>query len=683
MGWGSVAVWLSLCLVPLTLLAEDASTGNNPSTLVNAADIPRYTALRTPVAIRVDGKLDEASWLGARRTPRFVDLISGARAIHETTAAILWDDEYLYVGFWVEEPLLAAKYKLRDAPIYYDNDVEVFIAGRDAYYEFEVNAWGTIYEAFFIWEDAYERGGYAREPGFRRSDKGVQVFDGVGFKNHPRGKRIACIGWDFPQLRSAVHVDGTLNDDTDRDRGWTVELAFPWQQMGWIVKGDGRSLPPRDGDVWRIDLFRFNHYREAAPAEDSGGWALGRHSVWDSHIPEIFPYVTFSGASVLAQQPPGEQRILANQGSERLTTELLRTSLKLGTEFLINNQKPAGNFQYQYDWKRREYAADDNPVRQAGAGWGLATIYAREPSPQVEAALQKALDFMNGHSHLSEDGSRYVVYPGEEVGRTGTVALVALAHLDYLQSRGTADSQRARYRPFLNGYLRFLMEARRPDGLWHGSYDLQTGAPHGEPSPYFDGEALLALVKATKYRVLELAPDLLAAAQVGYARNVVEARAHDPDSAITKGYYQWSSMAFFELATSGWEGTEEFGDYVVELADWMIDVHKTLSRARNTAYAYEGIIHAYQLAKLRQDQARMEKFARVIDEGLLKLTSWQVGSPIANSYIRGTPTDDPRAIGGIQNDPRQPALRIDVAQHQMHAVTLALKYYLTDAAPEQ
>jgi hypothetical protein len=73
-----------------------------------------------------------------------------------------------------------------------------------------------------------------------------------------------------------------------------VELAFPWKEMKWLAKGDGRSLPPKVGDQWRIDFFRFNKYKAPAPAVDSGGWALGKHGVWDSHIPEIFPIVTFS-----------------------------------------------------------------------------------------------------------------------------------------------------------------------------------------------------------------------------------------------------------------------------------------------------------------------------------------------------------------------------------------------------
>ncbi len=260
--------------------------------------IARYTAYRVATPPTIDGRLDEPAWSMAPRSPRFVDLISGRPTIHDTRAALLWDDENLYVGFWVEEPHVAATLAERDALVYTDNDVEVFIAGRDAYYEFEINALGTIYEVFFIWEEAYARGGYAGVPEFQRDQPGARPFNGVGFTAHPRGPRIGFWNWDFPGLKSAVFVDGTLNDNFDRDRGWTVELAFPWAGMRWLAHADGRALPPRDGDVWRMDFSRFNQYREAPPAEDSSGWAWSAHGAWDSHIPECFPYIQFSSTLV-------------------------------------------------------------------------------------------------------------------------------------------------------------------------------------------------------------------------------------------------------------------------------------------------------------------------------------------------------------------------------------------------
>jgi Carbohydrate-binding family 9 len=259
-------------------------------------EIARYTAHRVREPIRVDGKLDEPVWQRVPRSPRFIDILSGERTIHDTHAMVVWNDTNLYIAYRIEEPFVHAKYTNHNDPIYYDNDVEFFIAGRDAYYEFEINAFNTCYEVFFIWNDAYEKSGFAKASEFARSK--LQPFNGVGFKNHPRGGRLGQFNWSFSGKQTAVHIDGTVNNDTDRDRGWTVELAFPWKGLEWLAKAEDRPLPPREGDVWRMDFSRFNTYKEAPPARDSGGWVWTRHGVWDSHIPECFASVRFSTNSV-------------------------------------------------------------------------------------------------------------------------------------------------------------------------------------------------------------------------------------------------------------------------------------------------------------------------------------------------------------------------------------------------
>lgn len=296
------------CLCALLVLVRHDQVVADDFPPVSDDQVARYTAHRTEQAIEVDGRLDEEEWKSAPRSPRFRDLIRGTDAIHDTRAAVLWDDEYLYIGFWIEEPFVRAKFTERDQPIYQDNDVEVFIAGSDAYYEFEINAHGTIYEGFFIWQEAFERLGYSKMPEFDRTLEGVrwQSFNGVGLRNHPRGLRWAFLGWDFPKAKTAVHILGTLNDDSDVDEGWTVELAFPWAGMKQLALGDDRSLPPEDGDEWRMDFSRFNQYKASAAADgsmvDSGGWAWSYHGVWDSHIPECFPYIEFSNESVLSRR---------------------------------------------------------------------------------------------------------------------------------------------------------------------------------------------------------------------------------------------------------------------------------------------------------------------------------------------------------------------------------------------
>lgn len=258
--------------------------------------IPRYTAQRVQKAPVIDGKLDDPAWQHAERSSRFVDLIHGTDTYLDTRAAVLWDDDYLYVAYWLEEPNVTATLTERDAPIYQDNDAELFIAGADGYYEFEINSFGTIYEVLFFWRDVFEQKGYGQLAEFDTTHVDARPFNGVGYKNHPRGKRIGFWNWDYPGLLSAVHIDGTINNPDDTDKGWTVELALPWKGLEILAKGDGRALPPRNNDVWRMDFSRFNTHKK--DTTDSGGWAWSSHGVWDSHVPECFTYIRFSDETV-------------------------------------------------------------------------------------------------------------------------------------------------------------------------------------------------------------------------------------------------------------------------------------------------------------------------------------------------------------------------------------------------
>ena len=265
-------------------------------------EIGHYTCYRTDEVIHIDGCLDETSWQKAPKSPRFVDLVTGEPGPWDTRMAALWDDDHLYIGFWVEEPFVQAKFTARDSPVYMENDIELFIAGKDCYYEFEINALGTIYEVFFIWQDAYKKGSVFDRREFDLLDRRADILggfqDNLRFGKHPRGKRWAFLDWDFSGLKSAVQVEGTINDNTDIDKGWTVELAFPWKGMKTLA--EGRSLPPQEGDIWRMDFSRFEALSfRGMHVHPAPGWALNKHGVYDSHIPECFTFVHFSTQNIL------------------------------------------------------------------------------------------------------------------------------------------------------------------------------------------------------------------------------------------------------------------------------------------------------------------------------------------------------------------------------------------------
>jgi transposase len=225
-------------------------------------------------------------------------MVTGDPGYFDTRAAALWDDENLYVAFWIEEPFVEARLTERDSLIFNENDVEVFIDGGDCYYEFEINALGTVYEVFFIWQDAFHR---FDSPEFDLRSRRALSFggnhdrDGLTFwrGTHPRGCRWAFLDWDFPGMKSAIQVDGKLNDRSVVDKGWTVELAFPWAGMKWLA--NGRPLPPRDGDVWRMFFGRFEKMIFGGEdAKPQPAWCWSKHGVYDTHLPERWTEVRFS-----------------------------------------------------------------------------------------------------------------------------------------------------------------------------------------------------------------------------------------------------------------------------------------------------------------------------------------------------------------------------------------------------
>lgn len=252
-------------------------------------------ARRTATVPSLDGTLSCPAWSKAARSPSFVDMATGNPALLDTQAAVLWNDDRLYIGFWVQEPCPSARLTERDSLIFQENDVEVFIDGGDCYYEFEINALGTIYEVFFIWRHAYhkfdqkafdvhKRRCYTFGGDFDRTPE--HFWDG----NHPRGTRWAFPDFDMPGLKSAVSVQGSLNDPSVRSEGWTCEIEIPWSSLSLLA--DGRSVPPRPGDVWNLFFGRFQPI-DLGGRKVQAAWCVSPHGRYDTHMPEKFTPVKF------------------------------------------------------------------------------------------------------------------------------------------------------------------------------------------------------------------------------------------------------------------------------------------------------------------------------------------------------------------------------------------------------
>ena len=225
--------------------------------------------------INIDGKDDELAWSNAIYTDDFIDIEGDKIPSQKTNVKMLWDDKFLYVFAKLYENHIWGDITKRDEVIYYNNDFEVFINPNDdvfSYGEIEINALGTEWDLFL---------------------------------NRPyRLKGKADSSWDINGLKSAVDINGTLNDPNDLDDYWTVEIAIPLKEIEKL-NTSGKDEKVISGDVWRINFSRVNWDFEInngvySRKKENGkylpeyNWVWSPQGIINMHVPENWGYLVFS-----------------------------------------------------------------------------------------------------------------------------------------------------------------------------------------------------------------------------------------------------------------------------------------------------------------------------------------------------------------------------------------------------
>jgi hypothetical protein len=230
-----------------------------------------YTAQRRIDTITVDGNLSEASWAGALSTT-VLTLWNGspAPASLQTSAKMVWDDQYLFIGFNAQDPDVYATFAGRDRNLWEQDNFEVFVTvpGTTGYVEVE----GSPAEA--IWDGLF-----------------TAALQG------PQGS------YNLAKLQVAARVNGTLNKSADQDIGFTGEIRLPFSDIYQGVPGGH----PTNGTQLRLNLNRINWN---TPVTQGGKGATGSdtYHAWSPvsgaspafHQPGKFGTVTFSTDSVPA-----------------------------------------------------------------------------------------------------------------------------------------------------------------------------------------------------------------------------------------------------------------------------------------------------------------------------------------------------------------------------------------------
>lgn len=264
--------FLMLSLTLATCCAMHAQVRLQLSELELAKPL-HYRAYQTIDTIVVDGRALEKSWGKAPFTAAFVDIEGHPKPLQSTKVKMLWDKQYLYIYALLNENHIWASIEQRDAVIFHDNDFEVFIDPTDDTYnytEIEINALNTVWDLML---------------------------------NRPyRMKGWANTAYNIEGLKTAVHIQGSLNNSSDIDTAWSVEMAIPLQALL-------ASFPPRsrlldNQSIWRINFSRVQWQHELVNTQyrrkKVGGKLLPEYNwVWspqhaiNMHIPEKWGYLQF------------------------------------------------------------------------------------------------------------------------------------------------------------------------------------------------------------------------------------------------------------------------------------------------------------------------------------------------------------------------------------------------------
>ncbi|MET3875408.1 carbohydrate-binding family 9-like protein [Chitinophaga sp. OAE865] len=242
-----------------------------------------YVCQETKDKVVIDGKLEEAAWQQTPWTNDFQDIEGDAKPAPALRARVkmMWDQQYLYIAATLQEPHIWGTLTDHDAIIFRDNDFEVFIdpdGDTHQYYEIEINALNTV----------------------------MDLFMGKPYRNMGE----ALINWDTKGIITAVHINGTINNPSDTDKEWTVEMAIPFSALSFF----SRDQRPQENSLWRINFSRvewdtdIKNGKYVKLKRPEHNWVWSPQGIVNMHAPERWGYLLFtSKANTTFQLPPTEE----------------------------------------------------------------------------------------------------------------------------------------------------------------------------------------------------------------------------------------------------------------------------------------------------------------------------------------------------------------------------------------
>lgn len=186
---------------------------------------PVYKVARASQPLTIDGRRDEAIWNKAE-VQNFNYFYRSDKPVEKQNSEfrMLWDDENIYLFYECQDTSLTARETKFDGRTYLDDCAEFFVVPvPDSVYMhfgFEINITEVRYDYIVLWR-------------------------------YYNNRTFFLSGYN-PEYQVKAVYNGTLNNDKDKDMGWTMEFAIPMS----VFSNINMVTRPRPGARWAFQAVR-------------------------------------------------------------------------------------------------------------------------------------------------------------------------------------------------------------------------------------------------------------------------------------------------------------------------------------------------------------------------------------------------------------------------------------------
>ncbi|MEO8886011.1 MAG: carbohydrate-binding family 9-like protein [Mucilaginibacter sp.] len=184
---------------------------------------PLYKVAKTTEPMTIDGKMDEAAWKDAQEVSfdYFYRGDNKPMDKQKTKFRMMWDNANMYLFYTAQDTSLTFRETKPDGRPYLDDCAEFFVLpvpdSLNMHFGFEINIAKAAYDYIMFWQYVNKQNIFVKQYN--------------------------------AEFKVAVTTDGTINNDKDKDKGWTMEIAIPFSSLGNFQR-------PRAGAKWAFQAVR-------------------------------------------------------------------------------------------------------------------------------------------------------------------------------------------------------------------------------------------------------------------------------------------------------------------------------------------------------------------------------------------------------------------------------------------